>query len=606
MMKVSSKLDKSLKALEGIVNTLKKPQPLTYAEASNSGFALWWVTYPEAVKINRAVRTGTLYIPAYLSNTLSNLCTVTEQGFDLTIHPHPAYHNDGSIYRRDIIPESLPIDTEVFPDGIMIPYSMIAVVEGLAGVVTTMTGSEDLNFLHRMNDPAGYGAKPQFKDYLIWWLNGQEARDVINIMVTDCGSKIPPYLASSLGEIAHSFIGGFVNVPCMLTVAPHHVVADTLDDLDPQPPGQECMRDGILIPVDDMEKIHVAVGIFTNVMGDLRVKPHYPAVIDTRADNDQYCIWFLTDVQRRIIREGIDDGTVSLPGYLSKFVTDLASVTSTGNILVPKHITLDTSRIPPLSANEFGDMNGIVIHRADMNCVNRYCGEILSIELTSLPPTVNEFNLKPYTAEEIRAMFITHLNESVDYWVKQYPHDVRKVGEGVVFSTMTLLDGCTMDLPGFHVIPMGNHEDNEYVAAIGERPWPVPPTEAITQCIDIGGGLHDQLFLPQKPVVRSKSFITRLEYDAGILENRWAFVYEVYLRQTPFIVDRFATTHAGVVLSDAWRELAGICLKNGATYVQDGHLRPDEDYVFRWVTDDGYVLDNMVRDLSGYSLAGNF
>lgn len=604
MAKLSSKLEKSIQALEKAASSLKKEQHFTHTALSNSNFILWWLTYDEALKVNNAQSRGSISLPPYVADFLRKMITVPLPEFNLEIHHHPSYPDDGSLHRRDIIPYNLPMDAEDFPDAIMLPYEYLAILEPLAGTVTDLAGSLDLNFLRRVNDGTAIAPPINSKDFLIWWLTDKEAFHIIESVMNGGHDKVPFLLTPSLSIIAHNFTGGFVDIPDYLTKPPYNVSGERLDDVDPQAPGEENMRDGILIHVDDLENIHFATGIFTTFDGETVIdKPHLPAV-KVRND-DKFCIWWLGLNEINILNDGIREGTVKLPGYLIKALKGMEGHLQLGAVIIPLHVDLDLDRLPEVIPGENEEVNGIVIPREDLNCVNRYCGKLTSVELRHVHLDDN-FNQTPYTQEEIRSMFINHLTDNIRYWVGQHPNSPDEAAKGAVFSTLSLLDGCSMQMPGFALVPLHTEEDNQYTSVTGFRPWPVAPDSVVEQLMDIGGELHSQLFRDQPRVIHSKNHLTRKDWDAGVARSRWAYMCVVMLRKTQFIVDRFADEHAGVVLGNAWRDLCVICLKNNALFVQEDVFYTDDDYEFRFATDDGVVFENMIRDLSGYTLRSSF
>lgn len=100
---------------------------------------------------------------------------------------------------------------------------------------------------------------------------------------------------------------------------------------------------------------------------------------------------------------------------------------------------------------------------------------------------------REYTAEEVRELFLRHVWTMIDYWEKQ-PQERRSVVEGIAFSILAALDGASIEIPGFKVIPEPHEDDKEYSRAQGEN-W-FPFYNATEPC-DIGGSLHD-MFYPVK------------------------------------------------------------------------------------------------------------
>lgn len=80
---------------------------------------------------------------------------------------------------------------------------------------------------------------------------------------------------------------------------------------------------------------------------------------------------------------------------------------------------------------------------------------------------------RPYTAEEVRARLISHVRHLAEYWATTdltrpefkitTPEQDRLFRcEGVVHSMLVMLDGGTLDLPAFDLVPSPNPEDKQY------------------------------------------------------------------------------------------------------------------------------------------------
>lgn len=97
---------------------------------------------------------------------------------------------------------------------------------------------------------------------------------------------------------------------------------------------------------------------------------------------------------------------------------------------------------------------------------------------------------REYTTEEVRDKFLSHVSRMVDYWLRESrtPATEEKM-EGLAFSILTALDGCSADLPGFIVAPSPHADDKEYLRESGKNWYPENTADAIT--CDIGGGLHE-------------------------------------------------------------------------------------------------------------------
>jgi len=99
-----------------------------------------------------------------------------------------------------------------------------------------------------------------------------------------------------------------------------------------------------------------------------------------------------------------------------------------------------------------------------------------------------------YTEDEVRQAFLEHVWQTIDYWDGAYDQKVaqyacREKLEGLAFSLLVMLDGCSADLPGFIVAPCPHPDDKAYLQGEGEN-W-YPENHDTDIACDIGGGLHD-------------------------------------------------------------------------------------------------------------------
>jgi len=102
---------------------------------------------------------------------------------------------------------------------------------------------------------------------------------------------------------------------------------------------------------------------------------------------------------------------------------------------------------------------------------------------------------KEKTVDEIREEFLAHVRVLIDYWDTVGGVDAPKTQKdrlaGLAFSIMSTLDGCSMDVPGFLVIPNVHESDKQFNIDNGED-W-YPKTPDIDDACDIGGCLHELL-----------------------------------------------------------------------------------------------------------------
>lgn len=92
---------------------------------------------------------------------------------------------------------------------------------------------------------------------------------------------------------------------------------------------------------------------------------------------------------------------------------------------------------------------------------------------------------RAYVVEEVRTRFLDHVRGIVTYWENEArAPTTREKLEGVAFSILVALDGGSMGVPKFKVIPDPHPSDRQYHIDEGENYFP-------DDC-DIAGGLHEE------------------------------------------------------------------------------------------------------------------
>lgn len=117
---------------------------------------------------------------------------------------------------------------------------------------------------------------------------------------------------------------------------------------------------------------------------------------------------------------------------------------------------------------------------------------------------MKSFMVRELTPDEIKREFILHMWDNIDYWSSDElgAKDVRSRLEGLMHSTLALIDGCNIDTPGYTLTPFTSMDDMDFYFKEGyTRIYPIQ-TDNIKN--DIGGGLHEVMY----PYKR--------EYDAGL------------------------------------------------------------------------------------------
>jgi len=101
---------------------------------------------------------------------------------------------------------------------------------------------------------------------------------------------------------------------------------------------------------------------------------------------------------------------------------------------------------------------------------------------------------RAYTTEEVRTMFLEHIAAIVHWWDRETRATTsREKLEGLAFSIMCALDGCSVGLPAFAIIPLPASEDKSYCIENDENWFPEITELSDVEKNDIGGGLHEVL-----------------------------------------------------------------------------------------------------------------
>ena len=99
---------------------------------------------------------------------------------------------------------------------------------------------------------------------------------------------------------------------------------------------------------------------------------------------------------------------------------------------------------------------------------------------------------KEKTEDEIRTEFLNHIRHLVNYWDKVDKPTSKEKLEGLAFSILAMLDGCSGDICGFIVAPSTHEDDKQYNIDNGEDYYPQNHETNVKG--DIAGGLHDLFY----------------------------------------------------------------------------------------------------------------
>jgi hypothetical protein len=96
---------------------------------------------------------------------------------------------------------------------------------------------------------------------------------------------------------------------------------------------------------------------------------------------------------------------------------------------------------------------------------------------------------RAYTVDEVREQFLDYVRVMIDWWLyESRAPTTREKLEGLAHSILVTLDGGSVALPGFTVIPCPAPEDKQYHIDNDEN-WYESGDDN-----DIAGGLHELLF----------------------------------------------------------------------------------------------------------------
>lgn len=71
------------------------------------------------------------------------------------------------------------------------------------------------------------------------------------------------------------------------------------------------------------------------------------------------------------------------------------------------------------------------------------------------------------TAEELTEQFLEHLHDAVDYWSNVQDQDTREKLNGLAFTILSTLDGCSVSLPAFDIVARPHENNKEYHTELG-------------------------------------------------------------------------------------------------------------------------------------------
>lgn len=79
--------------------------------------------------------------------------------------------------------------------------------------------------------------------------------------------------------------------------------------------------------------------------------------------------------------------------------------------------------------------------------------------------------LRAKTAEEVCEEFVSHVRHIAKYWAEVEIENptIRERCDGVAFTILSTIDGATLELPAFDMIPAPHEDDKQYHINNGEN-----------------------------------------------------------------------------------------------------------------------------------------
>ena len=70
--------------------------------------------------------------------------------------------------------------------------------------------------------------------------------------------------------------------------------------------------------------------------------------------------------------------------------------------------------------------------------------------------------VRAITAKELTTQFLEHIHLLVDYWDTVERESTHAKMEGLAFSILSMLDGCSLELPAFDIVARPHPDDKAY------------------------------------------------------------------------------------------------------------------------------------------------
>lgn len=376
-------------------------------------------------------------------------------------------------------------------------------------------------------------------EFYIWWLDLAELVHV-NKLVTVLGITVPNTLYDALTWHANDEVRKFAG-RVILETLPEYIreaISPAIDEewITTNPEFSNCY--GFFVALsqrdnfDHLFKEHGKLQRFDMPSPDTDEK-------DFPVDNNEFRVWWLLPVELRKVHQAIASKRLSLSWELNTAIRMHAERNDESGCFgqidladAPQGIHKLIARSDDQTTNQFRHQDRIGFYVGDVTYEQSpwVFEGIGRLETTQLKRAPVKQPLTPYTEEECRELFLQNIRGHVAYWKDLYQKG-EALGEtaisGVVHSVLATIGGCSIDVPGFLLVPLAHPEDHDYHLSMGERPWPSVDPALADKLVDIGGGIQTFLHKQRNPIVKSYQRITLKEWRDAQVAERWRYVMSV-------------------------------------------------------------------------------
>lgn len=79
---------------------------------------------------------------------------------------------------------------------------------------------------------------------------------------------------------------------------------------------------------------------------------------------------------------------------------------------------------------------------------------------------------RAFTVDEMKKEFVDNVREMARYWSNIPNKTPKELCDGLAFSLLSMIDGCSLDIPSYDIIPSPHADDEQYCRDNGENWYP--------------------------------------------------------------------------------------------------------------------------------------